>query len=201
VEKTFIIMIFFITQVVATSLDPDILNKNTDSKILKKGFYISLGADASYITMTDRLKNELKAGEVDDKHALGGEIGLGYRYNDFYTSAYIQKVKLKKANITNYILGVDYFVSEKVFLGVLSGQSLLRWTSSPVIGTISEDKDQKKGFVGVQFGMDYPIENKFYFYSKYQMMFLDHKTNINNEKNIIQHNIQNNFSLGVKLGF
>jgi len=192
------------------SLNPDVLNKADDKKkIIDTGkqqksnyLYLSVGLNASKIDLIDHLKAEYETAGSSDSTAVGGEIGIGYKFYNWATTLMIHQSFLDNATISNYMFGANYFFDEKVYIGGLVGQSIFEWDNPPVINTIKEDKRQVKDIFGFEFGMEHPTFDKsFSLYTKYQLLFLDHKTNINNFEGVIQHKIENSLGVGVKYGF
>ena len=200
------ISIIFLNLFAYPSLDPDVLNKNEEeykqnNQDDKNHFFISIGINASYITMTNYLKEEYQTKGTDDQAGFGGEFLIGYRFLSYEAVTGLQKTFLDNAYITNYMLGANFYFNEQVYFGGILGESHLKWKKSPITNTVKENKEQVKKYYGFEMGLDNPLYNTLSFYTKYQILFLDHKTNINDQKGIINHNIQNNIGIGVKYGF
>lgn len=184
-------------------LNPDTLNQkisqDIDENQIENPLFIYAGAGVTYIDVKSSVQANKLAGELS-KNAGIAEVGLGLRVdkNIFFT-AFMQKAYLSKVDITNIGISTNYQI-DSAYVGLLGGQSSLVWEKSPLINTTSEVKSQKQVFYGFQFGYDYELLYRLSLYTKYQLMILNHQTNINSDSTI-KHNIQNNLTTGVKYAF
>ncbi|HIO91175.1 MAG TPA: hypothetical protein EYG69_05330 [Campylobacterales bacterium] len=185
------------------TLDPDILNEEISSNIEEETFknplFVHIGAGVSYVNIDSNVDSEKLAYTIG-KTSSTVEFGLGVRVSqDIFLTAFMQKSYLNNSDITNIGISTNYQF-DQTYIGLLGGESRLTWEKSPVINTLTEQKSQTQIFYGFQLGYDYELLYRLSLYTKYQLMFVNHQTNINNDSTI-KHNIQNNLTTGVKYAF
>ena len=206
-KKIIAVIFVLITNIFSyeVSLDPDVLNKEERDDYYEEKeehkLYIQLGISGSYIVMEDRLKSSVKTAGTDDDKAIGIDFAIGYRGDYINTSLFLQKFNLSNIDIMNMGVGASYYFTNSFYLGALAGESFLTWKKSPIKDTLKEINQQSSGFLGFEMGVDYNLKSDFSFYTKYQFLYLGHKTDINDDKSIIEHKMQNNLGVGVKYGF
>jgi len=187
------------------SLDPDVLNEDDEeSEYVEEGekkLYFQLGLSGTYVVLDDKLRDSVKTAGTDDTSGVGIEVAVGYKGEYLTPSIFLQRFGLSNVSILNMGVGTSYYLSDSFYVGAMAGESFLTWDTPPIKDTTKEINQQGKIFWGFEFGMDYSMKNDFALYTKYQFLYLGHKTDINDDKGIIQHKIQNNLGLGLKYGF
>lgn len=206
-KSILVVLFLFLTNIFAyeVSLDPDVLNQEDDESAYtdqeEHKLYFQLGISGTYIVMTDKLKDSVKTPGTDDNTGVGIDVAIGYKGEYITTSMFMQRFGLSNIHIMNMGFGASYYLSDRLYVGALAGESFLTWDKSPVKDTTKEVNQQSSPFLGFELGMDYNMKNDFSLYTKYQFLYLGQSTDINDDKSIIQHDIQNNIGFGLKYGF
>jgi predicted porin len=185
------------------TLDPDRLNKKESETSYDKTQHplsVFFGIGGSYVDIISSVRDDkVLDGGLDDT-GFSWELGLGVMLEEhIFATSFIQRSYLDRAEITNIGLGANYQFTNS-HIGLLGGRTILQWDSSPVNNTLSSNKTQKQIFFGCELGYDYHIVNRLSIYTKYQLMFLNHQSDIN-DNTAIKHSIQNNLTTGVKYAF
>ena len=186
------------------TLDPDVLNSNEivdNNQRLEKPLFVYAGIGGSYTSIKSSVRaDKIKDESLDDISTVS-ELGLGLRFSKkLFATIFTQQEEFNNAKIRNVGLSANYQFTNS-YIGLIGGNSTLSWNTSPVINTISSANTQKQIFYGFQLGYDYMIIPEFSIYTQYQMLVLNHTTNINDGASSIKFKNQSNITTGVKYAF
>jgi len=117
----------------------------------------------------------------DNTLLLGVDAGVKYKQNYSITLGY-EYIDLDEADITNYVLGVNYHFIDipfNPFIGVIGGISVLDWSIDPLGGSDIKDETSKaSGFVGLKAASEINIKNNLSFLIEVVYEELFHTTNL-----------------------
>jgi len=90
-----------------------------------------------------------------------------------------------------------------VYVGVVGGISFIEITKSPIANLDISDAKGRKFALGFQTGFEYPLENNLKFFTQYQYLKAEHKTNIHSKTANAQTMRDNysNISFGLRWNF
>lgn len=173
-----------------------------DNKVKDYSMYVSGGSnksDIKYLFSKNQYYNNL-----DDKGSVF-ETGVEYKItpNIFSTLSY-QRTAMDEINKDNYFLSVNYQLNDVFLLpyvGVLGGYSDLNDDKYPASVPSGNNLDSSSFLLGLQLGVEHPIDKKFSIFSKYQALKTDHKMDILYDSSIIKNNSNQNIQIGIRYEF
>ena len=106
-----------------------------------------------------------------------------------------------------YILaGVNKYYKHNIiqyYVGVLGGYGQLKWKYDPLNSSAKRDYEATSFIVGLQGGLDYPINDKFSLGLNAKYLFTDYETNLKttNASSSIEYNKTTSISVGLSYSF
>lgn len=184
-------------QLQAMTIDEPMIVKKPQNK-----WFVSGGLGSSKVSTKDNTNANLINQAKDTKASLL-ELGIGrYMKNNISAELSYQTQKLEIVRFNQLLLGLNYHFKEisntnfTPFIGVNIGISSLKWSGNPFGTSTRQDKTSSEFVYGVNLGVNYKLDDNWYFYTKYQYLKPSHKTYINN--NSLNHNSLSNIVFGIK---
>jgi len=145
-----------------------------------------------------------KKGALDDKGSIF-ELGVGYQFNkNLFSTVFYQREDLDIVSKDNALISLNYQFSDlflKPYIGAITGYSHLTWDEAPYDLQRDNKFDSDSFVYGGQVGVEYFFTEKVSFFTKYELLFTDHKMDILEDRNTIEHNNVQNVQIGVRYEF
>lgn len=167
-------------------------------------FFVLASIGYSKLKVNSSVSSAILVSDALDNTAFIYDFGLGYRYDkSIFTTVNIARIPLDMVDITNFYLTINHQWVDIVYnpyIGGLLGFSEIVYTNNPILNTTSKDIKGTNYLVGMQVGIDKKIEKNIKGFIQYQIIKLNHKSNINATTSI-EHNWQNNLFIGLRCDF
>jgi hypothetical protein len=185
------------TSEVVTEQKPE--NTNVSSATTSKAKYFIYGGIGTTSATIEKSSNIIATTEIKDSYTLL-EAGLGYRYNpNYFATASVQRDTNSQTELTHFLASVNYQFADTLFkpyVGLVGGYGELVWKKPP-IETSDKDTKASEYLLGVQAGIEYPLQDNFSLYGLYQYIPTGYTTEIGDDATM-EHKEFNTIQIGVK---
>ena len=141
----------------------------------------SVGGSVTKLDQDDKRDKLVLENDSDDEDGIIYNVGAGYGYKGFIIKAKYSQIVLENAKVNNALFGIGYQFKNSVlkpYIGILAGQSELKWDKSVVQKDEDNDLTSKKPLIGAELQAQYDFCNCFSFLLTYSYYGVEHNTNV-----------------------